>query len=457
MHIAYFSPLPPQRSGIADYSAELLPYLAQHADVELFIDEGYSPSPEIVRHFPVHSYRRFPSLVGEGKYDVFLYHMGNHATYHEYIYHTLLEHPGIVVLHEYVFQDFFRGITLPSGDTQRYVDEMRYCYGEIGTRVAQISLETNRTPDPEIYPLFERIVDSSLGIIIHSEYVRKRVHESRPRALCSKVNHHLFLGQLSTEVANTSSERLSLNLPPNAFVVGSFGFMSSSKRLEVSLRAFARFHRQFPGTVYLLVGKTLPSFNMDHLIRSVGVEKDAVILTGYVDKETFLRYMATIDLALNLRFPTCGETSGAVIRLMGLGKPVIVSNAGSFAEYPDDCCVKIDIDEMEEEMLLTMMRALATDEELRDQIGINAQEYIQTYHTLEKSAQGYIDFVREVMAWPPKILAKVPPLAKPAEGDVLSGLITDVATELVDLGIDERDEEVLAGIAQDIATLGGNP
>jgi glycosyltransferase involved in cell wall biosynthesis len=271
------------------------------------------------------------------------------------------------------------------------------------------------------------------------------------------VNHHLCLDHLSTEVANTASERLSLNLPLSAFVVGSFGFMSSAKRLEVSLHAFARFQRRFPYAVYVLVGKILPSLDVDYLMENAGVEEDAVILTGYVDKETFLRYMATIDLALNLRFPTYGETSGAVIRLMGLGKPVIVSNAGSFAEYPDNSCVKIDVDETEEEILLAMMCALATDKELRTQIGTNAQKYVRTHHTLEESARGYIDFMREVVAAPPKVLAKVPPLSKPAEHDVLSDLIADVATELVDLGIDESDEEILSGVAQAIATLSGTP
>jgi glycosyltransferase involved in cell wall biosynthesis len=246
-----------------------------------------------------------------------------------------------------------------------------------------------------------------------------------------------------------------LGLSPEAFVVGSFGFVASPKRLEVSLRAFARFRREFPDAIYVIVGQVLPSADIERLIEAAGLG-DKVVLTGYVDLEQLLHYMATVDLAINLRFPTGGETSGSAIRLMGLGKPVIMSNAGSFAEYPDDCCIKIDVDEQEEEMLLVMMRALAADERLRRQIGVNAQRYIQTHHTLERSAQGYIDFIQDIITSPPRPFATVPPLTKPAEDDVLTGLIADVAAEMVDLGIGETDEGILRDVAQSIVDLGAN-
>lgn len=452
MRVAYFSPLPPQRSGIADYSAELLPYLTRQAEIELFIDSGHRPIPEITKQFPVHNYRKFPTLAKQRSYDVCLYHMGNHAHFHEYIYRTLLKYPGIVVLHEYVLQHFIQGITLLRGDQPGYVEEMRYCYGRTGAYLAQQLLDINQAVDPWAYPLFERVVDASLGIIVHNEHSRQRVLASRPLARIGKINAPMYL---DTGAKLAKGERAALGLSPEAFVVGSFGFVASPKRLEVSLRAFARFRREFPEAIYVLVGEVLPSADIDRLIEATGLG-DGVILTGYVDLEKFLQYMATVDLAINLRFPTGGETSASAIRLMGLGKPVIMSNAGSFAEYPDDCCIKIDVDEMEEETLLAMMRALAADEDLRRQIGVNAQRYIQTYHTLEGSAQGYIDFIQDTLTSPPRPFATVPPLVKPAEDDVLTGLIADVAAEMVDLGIGETDEGILRDVAQSIVDLGAN-
>ena len=45
MLLAYFSPLNPQPSGISDYSEELLPQLAEGADITLFVDGGMTLYP----------------------------------------------------------------------------------------------------------------------------------------------------------------------------------------------------------------------------------------------------------------------------------------------------------------------------------------------------------------------------------------------------------------------------
>lgn len=446
MRIAYFSPLPPLRSGIADYSGELLPYLARHVEIDLFTDGTYRPSLELSARFPVHDYGRFARLHQQRGYDVCLYQMGNDVRFHEYVYRALLERPGVVVLHEYVLYHLIAGLTLVRGDRAGFVEEMRYCYGRTGAQLAQQMLDTGQPVDPWTWPLFERIADASLGLIVHSQHARERVLKSRPLARVGPVNQHLCLERLPAGAGNTASERTALGLPPAAFVVGSFGIISSPKRLDLSLRAFARLRREFPAAVYVLIGEQLPSADIERAIQIAGLE-DAVMLTGYVDFETFLRYMATVDLALNLRFPTGGETSASAIRLMGLGKPVIVSNSGSFAEFPDDCCVKIDVDETEEEMLLAMMRALAVHEGLRRQIGANARRYTQIHHTLAGSAQGYVDFMQDVLTSPPQ------PVTAPAQSDVLSDLISDVAAAMVDWGIEETDEGVLWGVATAIGEL----
>ncbi len=447
MRIAYFSPLPPQHSGIADYSAELLPYLACQAEIDLFIGDGYRPTAAISQQFAVHSYRKFSQMASD--YDVYLYHMGNDAFFHEYIYQTLLEYPGIVVCHEYVLQHFIQGITLQRGDRQRYVAEMRYGYGQTGARLAHLLLETNQGVDPYTHPLFERAVDASLGVIVHNECTKQRILESRPLARVGKTPH-MYFGAQTSAAPDVCRDRLGLS--QENFIIGSFGVIASPKRLETSLRAFARFRYAFPDAIYVLVGEVLPSSNVRSLIQDLELQHN-VIITGYVDMETFLQYMGAVDLALNLRFPTGGETSGSLIRLMNMSKPVIVSNSGSFAEYPDDCCVKIDVDELEEETLLVMMHVLASDEALRRQIGTNARRHIQTHHSMEKTVQGYIDFIQDVSSSPPQPFAVVPPLVEPDEDDIRTGLIADVSAELTDLGIGETDEDVLQEIARTINEL----
>src|SRR5262249_10191137 len=99
--VAYYSPLPPSRSGIADYSALLLPALRERVEV-VVAEPG----------------KRAPAT------DVALYHVGNDPEAHGWIVDALRERPGVVVLHEYVLHHLIAGITIGRGDGRGYLDAM---------------------------------------------------------------------------------------------------------------------------------------------------------------------------------------------------------------------------------------------------------------------------------------------------------------------------------------------
>jgi glycosyltransferase involved in cell wall biosynthesis len=456
MRLAYFSPLPPQRSGIADYSAELLPWLAQHLEVETFVDEGVKVGHEIVlgtaARFPVRGDKAFPALWEAGRYDAVLYHIGNNHEYHARTWRMLMRYPGITVLHEPMLHHLVRGMTLARGDLDGYVEEMRYAYGRTGEALARRSLGTGIPLDAWSYPLFERVVDASLGLIVHNDCTRDRVLASRPGTRIAKVPHHLSL-PLTSEGEGL---RAALGLPPTGLLFASFGFITPAKRIDVALRAFARLRREVaPDALYLLVGEVSPYYDLGSLLTpelSAGV-----VLIGRTELPGFLRYMAVADVAVNLRYPSAGETSGTLIRLLGLGKAVIVSNTGAFAEIPDDGCAKIDLDATEEEMLFTVLRALATDPALRRRMGENARRHVATHHTLEGSARGYADFVREIVDTKPAPFRPVPPLAPYPPEDVLSDLAAALSAEAVDLGAgtkEDEDRELLQEVAGILVDLG---
>jgi glycosyltransferase involved in cell wall biosynthesis len=445
MRLAWFSPLPPQRSGIADYSAELLPHLAEHLELELFVDDGVRVDPQIRARFPVHGDRAFPEMWERGRFDAVLYHLGNNVDYHARTWRTMARFPGVVVLHEAMLHHLVRGMTLSRGDLDGYVEEMRYAYGRTGHALARRSLDTGIPLDVWSYPLFERVVDSSLALIVHNDFTRQRVLASRPLARISMVPHHLSLGEIGTV------DRAALGIAPDAFVMASYGFITPAKRLEVSLRAFARLKAERPDAVYLLVGECSPHYDLPPL-------PEGAVLVGHTELDEFLRYMQVADVAVNLRYPTSGETSGTLIRLLGLGKPVIVSNLGAFAEIPDGACAKVDLDEFEEDLLFEYLRRLAADEGLRRQMGENARRFVAP-HTLEASARGYAEVVKSVVEDKPARFRSVPPLAAYPPGDVLSDLAADISAEAVDLGVGEADDEILRDLAATLVEvrLDGRP
>jgi glycosyltransferase involved in cell wall biosynthesis len=497
MRLAYFSPLPPQRSGIADYSAELLPHLAQYLDIELFVDEGVKVDPDLAARFPVRGDRAFPALWESGRYDAVLYHIGNNHEYHTRAWRMLQRYPGITVLHEPMLHHLVRGMTVARGDLDGFVEEMRYAYGRTGEALARRSLGTGIPLDPWSYPLFERVVDSSLALIVHNDTTRDRVLASRPDAWIVKVPHHLSLGEESDlsragvssplggggleqgggQEGGVSNDRnlpvskgvptggaplltSPLSQPPPSQGGGtntglrfaSFGFITPAKRLDVALRAFARLRREIaPGAVYYLVGEVSPYYDLAGLLTPE--ISDGVVLVGRTELPEFLEHMAAADVAINLRYPSAGETSGTLIRLLGMGKAVIVSNTGAFAEIPDDCCAKIDLDATEEELLFAVLQALATDPDLRRRMGENARRHIATHHTLEGSARAYADLIHKVVAARPAPVRPVPPLAPYPPEDVLSEIAGAVAAEAVDLG-GADDDLILTELAAVIVDLG---
>ncbi len=456
MRVAWFSPLPPARSGIADYSAELLPVLAEREglDFELFVDEGSRVDEALSSRFPVHGDKAFPALWEAGRFDAVVYHLGNNVDYHARTWRMLMRIPGIVVLHEYMLHHLVRGMTIARGDVEGYVEEMRYAYGRTGEALARRSVGTGIPLDPWSYPLLERAVDASLGLIVHNDCTGDRVLASRPGTRLVKVPHHLSLRELE-EVAGAISPaaaRASLGLPPDALLVASFGFITPAKRLDVSLRAFARLRREVPNALYLLLGEASPYYDFAGVLTPE--LSPGVILVGRTELDQFLRYMVAADITVNLRWPSAGETSGTLIRLLGLGKAVIVSHTGAFAEIPDDCCAKIDLDATEEELLFATLRALATDEALRARMGENARRHIRTHHTLEGSARGYADFLRETVAARPEPFRPVPPLAAYPPEDVLTDLVAAMAGEAADLGVGEEDTDLLGELAAVFVDLG---
>jgi hypothetical protein len=164
--------------------------------------------------------------------------------------------------------------------------------------------------------------------------------------------------------------------------------------------------------------------------------------------------MAATDLAVNLRFPTGGETSHTCLRLLGLGRPVLVSDAGWFAEIPDSCCAKVPTDALEEPTLDALLEALLGSSELRAALGENARRWALREHSVEAAVEAYAALVAELAESRPSPARPLAPPLPHAADDVDAELLVELAAALGDLGVTEADEEVLAGVARRAGELG---
>jgi len=182
MKIAYFSPLSPVKSGISIYSeSNLLPYLSKYCEIDVIIDENYKPTNEYVKNnFPIIPYKKFDRK----KYDIIIYQLGNN-TYHEYIYNTLQNYPGIVVVHDPFIGGLIWNLTIARQKPESYIEHLVYCLGENGKKIAENAIASNNYPSFD-HPLIKKVTDSSLGIIVHSDFAKQAVLKESPNAFVKK-------------------------------------------------------------------------------------------------------------------------------------------------------------------------------------------------------------------------------------------------------------------------------
>lgn len=434
MRLAYFSPLGPQPSGIADYSEELVPHLAASgARVTLFVD-GFRPSNEtLAAGFPVRDYRRDPSALDTlDEFDAVLYHLGNDHRYHAGIFDAMRARPGVTVFHDFALQDFFLGLARERKDLRIYLDELEACHGERAAREASEALARGAAPAalarPLDFPLNCRLARASEGIIVHSEWSRARFERIAPGVPLRRVSHHI------TREAATGVDRAPRE-EGGPVRIASFGLITPDKGIERALRVLSRL-RGTHDFLYTLVGAPNDFFDVRALVRECGLE-GRVEITGHVSLEEFERRISETDIALNLRERTAGETSGSLCRIMAAGVAAVVSDVGWFGELPADSVVKIDPGPHADELLLAYLERLIEDAPLRSALGANARRHALAEHDIRRSAEGYLALVEEVLAARPR-----------------RRFVNVVSEELSALGVaPERDAEFMHAVATEVSAL----
>jgi SAM-dependent methyltransferase len=186
--------------------------------------------------------------------------------------------------------------------------------------------------------------------------------------------------------------RARLGLDARTPLIGIFGFLKPYKRIAESLRAFLRLTRVVPEARLILVGEAHPELPLASMISSMGLSAHARHI-DFTPIEDFNGYMAACDVVLNLRFPTVGESSGTLLRALGMGKAVVVSDVGSFREYPDEICLKAPVDSSEEDYLFEYLNLLVTRPEVARELGARAAAWVSQECSWEVVARRYTDFL----------------------------------------------------------------
>ena len=276
MRLAYFSPLPPSKSGIADYSAELLPHLAKGADIAVFVAQADELRlNQNHQDYSVHDATHFDEIHRQQPFDLCIYHQGNNP-HHEFVYERALQTPGLLVLHEHCLHHLIAWRTLGRKDEQGYWDELFYAYGRLGARVAEMrELGVGSEYQQFLMPLNRRLVASSLGVITHNAFAASQL-EGLPEGLNDAtpveiIPHHLAPQTYELDSLDAAECRRSLGIPEDSWVIASMGFVTQSKRIPTVLAAFKRLLAVAPNAMYVIVGEDHWKWSVAPLIEEMGL------------------------------------------------------------------------------------------------------------------------------------------------------------------------------------------
>jgi glycosyltransferase involved in cell wall biosynthesis len=359
--VGFYSPLPPARTGVADYSAALLAELGKHGTV----------------------------TVAPDRCDVALYHLGNNSL-HEEVYRRALERPGVAVLHDAVLHHFLLGRL----DEASYIEEFVYNYGE-WTRGLAADLWRGRAASGADsryfeYPMLRRILERQRAVVVHNPAAAAIAARHAPETRVVEIPHLFAPPDLPGE-AEVLRYRQRIGVDPAGFLFGVFGYLRESKRLASVIDAFLAVRRERPRTALLIAG----DFVSTDLERAVepSLAFPGIVRLAHLPEREFWMAAAAVDACINLKFPPAGETSGIAVRLMGIGKPVMVTDSAESAAFPEDACIRIPPGVAERGALRDNMILLTSIAKAARAIGLRGAEHIRGRHRVTEIAKRYWDLL----------------------------------------------------------------
>jgi glycosyltransferase involved in cell wall biosynthesis len=413
--LAYISPLPPERSGIADYSAELLPELAKYYEIDLITDLARIDDPYLQKGF-----RRRPMAEFERsahRYDRVLYHIGN-SPFHRQIPSFLQRYPGSVVLHDFFLSHLFNYLERVDG-SKALQRSLYMSHGYPGLlkwarKGAEAAIWT--------YPCNLSVLSQAQGIIVHSEHAKQLA-----RGFSISAENWAVIPQLRRipKIISREDARRALGIPPKKFLVCSFGFLAPTKlneRLFDSWLASSLVNRKDCHLVFVGGDGEGKPYQVD------GPWSSQIRVTGYLGKEDYQRYLFAADVGVQLRgVLSRGETPRSVFDCMAHGLATIVNAHPMLADLPADSVTTLSEDFGIGELVGALER-FYRDPEYRTELGQGAQQYVRDKLDPALIARQYADAVEKFAADHPVALtsrlvvkiAGLPAAPLPSDDDLAS-------------------------------------
>ena len=366
------APFPPIKSGIADYVARQVPYLQQYYQL-VFVDEN--PQDAIAQDlFPGKRVTPRHFLETPELHQRVLYHLGNSPT-HLTALKLLAQVPGLVVMHDFFLSDVqqYEDIILNRKERATF-NELIYSHGyrpllEVSENRSSLNLSD--------YPCNLKVLEQARKVLMHSCYGMGQAEVWYG----NRIKQHLGQIGFARDVlpaADRGASRAALGYSPETYLVGTFGFATPAKCLETLINAWATSKfAQSKNAILVIAGEFLDERYQSRIHQLLELRQCTnVQLLGYLTPEKYALYLSSVDIAVQLRTRSRGETSAALLDCLASGVPVIANNHGFVEDLPEHILWKTkaqpDVSE-----LVAVLEHLSNAKFIRQTLSDNALEYLR--------------------------------------------------------------------------------
>lgn len=417
--LAYVSPMPPAKTGIADYSAELLPELTRYYDIDVVVDQPEVSDPWVCSNLAIRDFDWFDRNAKQ--FDRIVYNFGN-SHFHEKMFGLLERHPGTVVLHDF-YLSHLQQWRQHQHQWPGYFS--RSLLTSHGYRALIEHVDDENDSVVWRYPANFDIFARASGVIVHSQFAFAAAEQFYGNASIREMEHIHQLRAIPQ--VDRQSARMQLGFDDDDFVICSFGMLGPIKLNQRLLTAFLNSSlAKDPKCRLVFVGSNDAGAygkEIEQCIKESGCE-DRIVITGFLPPDLFNAYLCGGDAAVQLRTQTRGETSRAALDCMAHGLPLIFNAHGTMAEFPDDAAIKIS-DEFEDRELVLALERLRKSKTTGERLRARALALVREQHAPAKVGHRFYTTVEKFARYGSK--------ARAQRLTEAIGNLTDVATSDDDL------------------------
>ncbi len=383
--LAFVSPLPPERTGIADYAVQLLPALCAWFDIELVVQQDALALPAELASLPVRDAAWLRTHAHT--YDQILYQIGN-SEFHSYMFALLRDHPGVVVLHDFFIGNVMAYRQVRNDPPGAWTGALFHSHGYAALQAYQ---QAGSRPELlKSHPCNLAVIEQARSVIVHSSHAAE-LARAWYGAEATHNWHTAPLPRAAPPGVDRAAARAALGIDAGTFLVCSFGYVGQNKLTDRLLAAWlaSALHRA-PHCLLVLVGANHNSPFGNRVADMVKAAGGSVRIAGWSDDTVYRQYLQAADVGVQLRTSAQGETSAAVLDCMNYGLPTIVNANGSMAALPPDAVLRLP-DVFDDGALTAALEALYHDSTRRATLGSRAAHLLATTYRPEHGAARYAE------------------------------------------------------------------